>query len=363
MIEAWTHPETGTLWLRDLLPREAILVARVLTFGYDASPSSFRGVRCADTIQKHAHTLVASLQADRSIEGCDYRPIIFVCHGLGGLLVKKALAYSESRTSSQVQHLHYIFISTYAILFFGTPHNHVNIGDWLALESAAGPGFSVRGGRIKKRTISPQKDDIETLRMITDHFAPLMKRFHIYFFWEGVPSKIGDRLKFLVEENSAAPNLDNTERCGIDATHSNMVKFSTSNSSSYKTVIAALSRYCNNAPTVIARRQKVALEALARVRRNEASELAGLSIDMRDDRLSSDMNVSEKPRSKHFDPPLLESLYFTGRHDVSEILQRALFSTDYNPSTSGQRRFVIHGLAGCGKTELCSKFARDNKDR
>lgn len=89
MIEAWVDPETRKLWLRDFLP-EAIPVARVLAFGYDASPSSFYGSGCADAIQKQAHTLVASLQADRSIEDCDYRPIIFVCHGLGGLLVKKS---------------------------------------------------------------------------------------------------------------------------------------------------------------------------------------------------------------------------------------------------------------------------------
>ena len=122
MIEAWTDAGTGILWLRDFLP-EAIPVARVLTFGYDTSDSSFLRAGWADTIQKYAHTLVALLQADRSIEGCDHRPIIFVCHGVGGILVKKALAYSASRTSTQVVHLYTIFVSTYGILFFGTPHN------------------------------------------------------------------------------------------------------------------------------------------------------------------------------------------------------------------------------------------------
>ena len=28
------------------------------------------------------------------------------------------------------------------------------------------------------------KEDSETLQNITDQFAPLMKRFHVYFFWE-----------------------------------------------------------------------------------------------------------------------------------------------------------------------------------
>ncbi|KAI3120199.1 hypothetical protein CBS147326_9599 [Penicillium roqueforti] len=41
-LETWTHHETGTLWLRDLLPR-SIHNARVLTFDYDASPSLYTG--------------------------------------------------------------------------------------------------------------------------------------------------------------------------------------------------------------------------------------------------------------------------------------------------------------------------------
>ena len=189
MIKTWTDTTTGILWLRDFLPT-AVPVARVLTFGYDASPSSFHSARCADTIQKHAHTLVASLQADRSIEGCDHRPIIFVCHGLGGILVKKALAYSASRTSAQVAHLHSIYVSTYGILFFGTPHNRTYTASWLALEStqSSGPRTITEGDG---EFIMALNGDPETLEMITDQFAPIMKQFCIFFFWEEVQTTFG----------------------------------------------------------------------------------------------------------------------------------------------------------------------------
>jgi hypothetical protein len=362
MIEAWTHPETGTLWLRDLLPK-TISIARVLTFGYDSSPSSFYGPGCAEAIQKHAHTLVATLQADRSIEGCDHRPIIFVCHGLGGVLVKKAVAYSASRTSPQVQHLYTIFVSTYGILFFGTPHSRVSSASWLALESTQSSAV-YRDVRTDDQACTPLNSGLENLEMITDHFAPLMKQFRIFFFWEERPTDLGDRMGFLVEETSAAPLLDNTERSGVDATHSQMVKFSKSSSSSYRTVIAALARYSKDAPAVIARRWEVALEALARARSNEAFELAGLGFDIHEDRLFFyKKNASQRPRNEHFYPPQEASADFIGREEVSEILQKALFLTDINSSTRRQRRFVVYGMGGCGKTELCSKFARDNKER
>jgi hypothetical protein len=362
MIEAWTDAETGILWLRDFLPK-AIPVARVLTFGYDASASSFYGAGWADTIQTYAHTLVASLQADRSIEGCDHRPIIFVCHGLGGILVKKALAYSASRTSAQVIHLYTIFISTYGILFFGTPHTRTDTASWFALESTQSSELRTTiqaGGQFH----TALNRNSETLGIITEQFAPLMKQFHIFYFWEEVQTSFGHWSGFIVEESSAAPILDNTERSGIGATHSRMVKYSKTNSSSYRTVIAALTRYCREAPRVIARRWEVALEALARARSNEAFELAGLTFDIHNDRLfPCENNASRRSRSKYFFPPQETAADFIGREDIFHILHNALFPPESTSSISRQRKFVVYGMGGSGKTQFCSKFARDNQER
>ncbi|RFU28121.1 hypothetical protein B7463_g8230, partial [Scytalidium lignicola] len=358
-IAAWTDPDSEILWLRDLLPT-TIAVARVLTYGYDASASSFYSAGCADAIQKQAHTLIASLQADRNIEGCDYRPIIFICHGLGGILVKKALAYSASRTSAQVVHLYSIFVSTYAILFFGTPHTHVNMTRWLELESVQNSNMLHRKTSQHNPTLNR---DSETLDAITDQFAPLMKQFRVYFFWEEVPTKLKNELGYIVDESSAAPILDNTERSGIDATHSRMVKFSNTKSSSYRMVLAALTRYCREAPKIIDRRWEVALAMLARTRSNEAFELAGLEFDI-DNLLFHNHHINAPKISypKYFMPPPDTTSEFIGREDVSEMLQKVLFSQEHT-STRKQKRFVIHGMGGCGKTQFCSKFAKDYQER
>ncbi|KAK3168452.1 hypothetical protein OEA41_004900 [Lepraria neglecta] len=135
-----------------------------------------------------------------AFKGATERPIIFVCHLLGGIVVKEvfpsqqeappstnldfqALAYSASRTSKQLEHLHSVFISTYGILFLGTPHNGSDIAKMSItaqrLVSAVVPKkvLDTHG-----QLLNALKEDSETLQNITDQFAPLMKRFHIYVF-------------------------------------------------------------------------------------------------------------------------------------------------------------------------------------
>ncbi|KAL8720026.1 MAG: hypothetical protein Q9225_003042 [Loekoesia sp. 1 TL-2023] len=271
LTDAWTDPATRILWLRDLLP-EALDIARVLTFGYNAEATAFYGSGSADRILQHAHTLVADLQADRALEGCSRRPIVFLCHGLGGILVKKALAYSSSRMSKNLEHLYSIFTSTYAVLFFGTPHRGMEKGSWMP--RARWDRVLARARHRKESALlSTVENESETLQAITDQFMPLMKQFHIFFFWEEVKTDNGDENVYIVEESSAAPIVDNTERAGIHANHAQMIQFSNRTMSSYRTVIEALMRYCRDAPCIITYRWQQATESLARARNNEAFEL------------------------------------------------------------------------------------------
>ena len=363
MTEAWTDPMTRTLWLRDLLP-ESLNAARVLTFGYNADSKSFYGHRSADRIQQHAQTLVADLQADRALENCLQRPIIFICHGLGGILVKKALAYSSTRTSQHIEHLYSIFASTYAILFFGTPHQGTDKENWRAIAHVESPRHLAQLRLDTQLLIATEKGS-ETLQSITEHFASLMKQFHIFFFWEELESGEGNRRGYIVEESSAAPLVDNTERSGIHASHSEMIRFSDRNTSSYRTVVEALVRYCRSAPSIISRRWGKAMETFARARSDEAFELTGVAFDIHNDNqvFQYPQKHSTMQRNKHFNIPQAVSSIFTGREDTSQIIEDSLLAQNITSSFRQQRRFIIHGIGGSGKSQFCSKFAQDHRER
>jgi triacylglycerol esterase/lipase EstA (alpha/beta hydrolase family) len=117
---AWTAKDK--LWLRDFLPT-ALPHARVLLFGYNANvafETSIAGVR------EQATDLLNQLDGKR--EDSKDRPIIFIAHSLGGIVVKRALVEAKLNGSYKA-----IGNATYGIAFFGTPHKggkHVKLGDF-----------------------------------------------------------------------------------------------------------------------------------------------------------------------------------------------------------------------------------------
>ena len=59
--------------------------------------------------------------------------------------------------------------------------------------------------------------------------------------------------------------------------------------------------------------------------------------------------------------PRTISRVYTGRGEIGERLTQA-FSYDHLKPPKQQRTFVIIGIGGTGKSEVCLKFAEDHRD-
>lgn len=104
--------DNGVLWLRDFLPQEKPRI-RVLLYGYNSSAvfgASATGINGA------AENLLNYLRLKRTHD--QKRPIVWVSHSLGGLVVKKAIinAYTSG------DYYESIHDATRGVVFFGTPH-------------------------------------------------------------------------------------------------------------------------------------------------------------------------------------------------------------------------------------------------
>ena len=105
----WTANSQKQPWPRTMLPPE-LPNARILTYGYDAYFMS-EGVSSGNRLSDHARNLITELTTNRSRDAQN-RPIIFVVHSLGGLIIKKGLLLSQDNRDD---HLKSIFKCTKGI--------------------------------------------------------------------------------------------------------------------------------------------------------------------------------------------------------------------------------------------------------
>lgn len=135
-MTTWTRnpgKKNTCFWPKDLLPHadSGIPNARIATWGYDADVVNKRPFRVVsnNTIEQHAANLCTDLANIRGGQKAS-RPLIFVVHSLGGLVVKTALLHAnESRTQSMA-HLSAVADSTFGIVFMGTPHRGSEQAHW-----------------------------------------------------------------------------------------------------------------------------------------------------------------------------------------------------------------------------------------
>lgn len=86
-VRTWQHAETRASWLQDFVPQD-IKNARVMSYGY-SSVVAFS--KSTVGVEEFTRDLVERLKAVR-LEST--RPIILICHSMGGLIVQKVKAHA-----------------------------------------------------------------------------------------------------------------------------------------------------------------------------------------------------------------------------------------------------------------------------
>lgn len=100
--EGIQQPTSGpfeVFWPRDLLPRR-FPEFRIFTWGYDVDiDHAFSGTSTA-TVYQHAANLLTDLSDVRTSSEAELRPLFFVAHSLGGIVVKDVSILSSCSSSS-----------------------------------------------------------------------------------------------------------------------------------------------------------------------------------------------------------------------------------------------------------------------
>ncbi|KAF3807774.1 Protein SERAC1, partial [Colletotrichum gloeosporioides] len=222
----WTS--NGRLWLRDFVPSQ-LPSARVWSFGYD---SSILSQTVAD-INDVAISLLDSLDGERSRTSSTGKPIIFVAHSLGGVIVKRVLNLARERTN----HWRDVQKSTLGLMFFGVPHRGADDAYWGEFASRLLSALSL-GTWGNSRFVQGLKRNSPEFSSISRAFVePGSEIKVIRTFYE--TKKMGNRI--IVDKDSATLHTTNEKAVPIqDANHREMCKFDAEASQKYRAVRNAL---------------------------------------------------------------------------------------------------------------------------
>lgn len=150
--------------------------ARIFTFGYN-SALAFTG--SVSKIDDYARTLLERLRARRrEYPDATRRPVIFICHSLGGIVVKKALIIAHERS----QRYETITRDVHGIVFMGTPHRGSDLAFWSSMLATIGNLFVL--GSLRTDLLQDLQNKSDTLGSICSQFVERAQLLHILTFYE-----------------------------------------------------------------------------------------------------------------------------------------------------------------------------------
>lgn len=370
----WRSKENKIFWPAQLLP--SVIEkdnARIWVYGYDAKVASFTDGASKDKIHNHAEQLVAVLYANRSKPEAKAHPIIFVAHSLGGLIVKRALIHSREINGNHTNHLRSIYVSTYGILFLGTPHKGSDISKWdSGLEDICGTSPPSPSIDTQSYLINALKANNETLQNIDRQFAQLTDRYHIFYFHEGEPTNIGGNWRYVVDEESASPNTADVERATIQQPHAHMCRFESKDAPGFDLLTEAIGRYAAEAPKIIRSRWENEISERRRGKRAQVEEL--LPGTIRDE--SQEVGNLDNQATGYKMPSTLATFhinaalglqpkrhYIVGRQRVKDFFGREdelrQISSHFSAGSTQQPNIlVLHALGGQGKSQIALEYCQ-----
>ncbi|KAL7271080.1 hypothetical protein RUND412_006184 [Rhizina undulata] len=162
------------------------------------------------------------------------RPIIFICHSFGGVVVKKALILAHAAPeSSDESHL---FKSVYGIIFLATPHQGFTFSTSAAIKSP------FRSDPLKE--LKAGSKSLELMLFEFKHIGASLEKIVSFYESNGqISSSILPLLTVgmkVVTKESALTNLPNEIALPLDETHADMPKFSNIDSPSFLIVVGTL---------------------------------------------------------------------------------------------------------------------------
>jgi len=225
-------------WPADLVP-ETVPRSRVLTYGYDTHIRHvFQGPINNSSVSDYAWDMLVCLESQRRDPKEQSRPILFVVHSLGGIVVKHALWKSRNCILTH-PHLHAIFESTVGVFFFGTPHRGADPRN--LVHNIVSTGAKILGWQVNQQIVDTLCLGSERMTELREQFLVMCheRKWRIWSFQEAHSLPLLG--KEVVEASSSCledPMVETKQR--INRNHMDMCRFFGLDDPEYEKVASAL---------------------------------------------------------------------------------------------------------------------------
>lgn len=204
-----------------------------MSYGYNSTTAFSKSIT---NIEDQATTLLGTLTSKRRLPSEKDRPLIFIAHSLGGIIVKKALIIAHERHSIYGP----ILDSARALVFFGVPHRGADVAYWSTFAASVSKTLQLGLGTNRSFVKALQKNS-PSFAAISNSFIERAALLKIRTFYET------DRLHghVIVDKDSARLGFANETAVPLpDANHITICKFNDRNSHRYELVWTAIQALC-----------------------------------------------------------------------------------------------------------------------
>ncbi|XP_008686740.2 protein SERAC1 isoform X1 [Ursus americanus] len=197
-----------TCWPKTWLARDCPAL-RIISVEYDTSLSDWR-TRCPmerKSIAFRSNELLRKLRA----AGVGDRPVIWVSHSMGGLLVKKMLLEASKKPEMST-----VINNTRGIIFYSVPHHGSHLAEY---------SVNIRYLLFPSLEVKELSKDSPALKTLQDDFLEFAKdkNFQVLNFVETLPTYIGSMIKLHVVPVESA-DLGIGDLIPVDVDHLNICK-------------------------------------------------------------------------------------------------------------------------------------------
>jgi len=338
--KSWTDEKSRIMWLRDLLPQR-VPDARILTFGYDADTLKLSNVSHL-TLNDHATSLIMELLRVRRSTETEQRPIIFLAHSLGGIVVKHALVTCDLARQGHNEEQRSIKVSTYGIMFFGTPHAGANGVEFQTLLNNIGQIFVPGNSRILRLL----NRDSDHLCYLTTLYSAINSDFKTICFFEeyNTPLFMGASVMIVPKASAVISEVADTVAIALHKHHIDLVKFASAQDQSFEIVVDQIGVMMKSVIKKIDENWKH--ESRMKNVREIFNIVTPIQVDITQD-------VKPSPQSS-WNIPYPRNPFFTGCDEILLLISARLQQKEEAALSKPQ---ALAGLGGIGKTQIAIEYA------